>query len=526
MAAQEIQYQATEPPLPPPPSAPLQRDKRLGPLENVARTADFWSRTLTIYAGYKACQAHALLLRAAGWSEDRLKNEHWAAQHRKAAEQMYKLCVDLRGFYLKTGQFIGARGDFVPEQICRKLSLLHDQVPPMPAEQAREVIERELGVPLAAVFEWIDLETPLGSASISQVHKAKLRCPGRQRRNRPFLRPVWDLLRGGYNAADIVPSGRPPVDMQLACEQAPKSGIVAVKVQYPDALPTMALDLSNIRLAAAFLSKTEIKFDLVSAVDELAAQIKLEFDFRREARIMDAVARQFEKLNHRIEVPRSVPSLVTDRLLVMNFLEGVPITRLERHTQNLSEATKRLAARRILSRVSEAYGRMLLLDGLFQADGHPGNILVMKGGKIGLIDYGQSKRLSDSYRAAFAQLVLAMDRGKEEDVAAALAGIGVVTEKEDPALKARLAYGMFDTRGKVDPFSPDSPIKKCGIQKFPPDMFFVLRVVQLLRGLATGMKVSNFSCANQWKPFAKEAEKQLKGVPLPASLSAHIYALQ
>lgn len=102
----------------------------------------------------------------------------------------------------QTGQFIGARGDFVPEQICRKLSLLHDQVrclciwfgrgsrrrrchcavdlksqhvmctlqvPPMPAQQARQVIEKELGAPLDAVFEWIELEEPLGSASISQV---------------------------------------------------------------------------------------------------------------------------------------------------------------------------------------------------------------------------------------------------------------------------------------------------------------------------------------------------------------------
>lgn len=109
----------------------------------------------------------AAALRAMGWDEARLKDEHWAAQHAKAAQQMYSLCVDLRGFYLKvravsctptclarapgwrdggcasglttrtlppsprgpqTGQFIGARGDFVPEQICRKLSLLHDQV--------------------------------------------------------------------------------------------------------------------------------------------------------------------------------------------------------------------------------------------------------------------------------------------------------------------------------------------------------------------------------------------------------------
>ena len=69
----------------------------------------------------------------------------------------------------QAGQFIGARGDFVPEAVCRKLSLLHDRVPPMPAAQAGAAIERELGVPLSAVFEWIDLEEPLGSASISQV---------------------------------------------------------------------------------------------------------------------------------------------------------------------------------------------------------------------------------------------------------------------------------------------------------------------------------------------------------------------
>lgn len=81
------------------------RERPLGPLGNLARTADFWARALTIYAGYKACQAHALALRAlGGWSEERLRDQHWAAQHRRAAEQMYSLCVDLRGFYLKVGQ--------------------------------------------------------------------------------------------------------------------------------------------------------------------------------------------------------------------------------------------------------------------------------------------------------------------------------------------------------------------------------------------------------------------------------------
>jgi hypothetical protein len=72
-------------------------------LESLARTAEFWARAVTIYAGYKACQAHALALRALGWSEERLREEHWARQHTKAAQQLYSLCVDLRGFYLKVG---------------------------------------------------------------------------------------------------------------------------------------------------------------------------------------------------------------------------------------------------------------------------------------------------------------------------------------------------------------------------------------------------------------------------------------
>lgn len=72
-----------------------------GPLASLARTADFWARALSIYAGYKACQAQALALRALGWDDARLKSEHWARQHTKAAEQMYSLCVGLRGFYLK-----------------------------------------------------------------------------------------------------------------------------------------------------------------------------------------------------------------------------------------------------------------------------------------------------------------------------------------------------------------------------------------------------------------------------------------
>lgn len=78
---------------------------------------------------------------------------------------------------------------------------------------------------------------------------------------------------------------------QASRQRHPQGGIVAVKVQYPDAQRTMQQDMSNLRLAAAFLQKTELKFDLVSAIDELSAQLRLEFDFEREARVMDAVSK-------------------------------------------------------------------------------------------------------------------------------------------------------------------------------------------------------------------------------------------
>ena len=169
---------------------------------------------------------------------------------------------------------------------------------------------------------------------------------------------------------------------------------------------------------------------------------------------------------------------------------------------------------------------------------------VQRGGVVALIDYGQSKQLPDHLRLAFARVVLALaSRTASRDprpVSAALGGLGVVTEKNDPAIRAKMAAGMFDTLGKarappavcmllfggwgrvasgrvssggspahqsspppthidaraqVDPFDPDSPIKQSAITTFPADMFFVLRVVQLLRGLATGASPARARCA-------------------------------
>ncbi|KDD73908.1 hypothetical protein H632_c1741p1, partial [Helicosporidium sp. ATCC 50920] len=197
---------------------------------------------------------------------------------------MYDLCLSMRGFYLKAGQFISSRSDFVPDAICRQLLSLLDRVPPMPAALVERALQRELGrSAIEDVFAWVDYEHPLGSASVSQVHLAQLRRSSCLRV--AWLRAVRFFL--GRRSFDA----RGGVDLTELALQGPRNGLVAVKIQYPDAQALMTQDLRNLRALASFLQRMELAFDLVSAVDELASQLSLEFDFAREASVMDAVAR-------------------------------------------------------------------------------------------------------------------------------------------------------------------------------------------------------------------------------------------
>ena len=188
----------------------------------------------------------------------------------------------------------------------------------------------------------------------------------------------------------------------------PTDGRVAIKVQYPDALEIMKQDLGNLRKWAAFLSKTEIQFDLVSAVNELRKQIEFEFDFTREARVMDAIYMALQPISKRVAVPQSIPGLVTKQMLIMSYMEGIPLRDLSQKTASLSPKKRRLAKERILRRLCEAYGRMIFGEGLFQADGHPGNILVQRGARVALLDYGQSKKLASDEVQRLSRLIVAI----------------------------------------------------------------------------------------------------------------------
>lgn len=465
--------------------APAGRGAGAGP-----RTAAFWGGFARIYFGYKGAQARAAALRL--WGGGAAGEEAlWAAHNRWAGLRMWALATELRGFYLKAGQFLGSRGDFVPKETVEVLRRLQDSVPPMRAAEVEALLLHELGLEhLSDMFEWVDLAEPLGSATIAQVHRASVR-PGRlprpwEGRMRRLIRWVRAASGGGGE-------------------------VIALKIQNPHQRAKVDQDLRNLRRAARFIQDFELKFDLTSVVDELAAQVSLEFDFAREAWVQDRVGERLRPLG--VRVPRSLPSLSTPRLLAMEFLDGVPLTKAMDHPslQSMPASAQLKFKQRLLEQISAAYGNMILGDGgLFQADPHPGNLMLLRRGRLGLLDFGQSKTLDREEQRQLAAVVLALASGRESEederaVMDALFRLGVVFERPDPGTCAEVGAHLFDTRGALpDPFAPDSTLRSNAITTFPRDMFFVMRVVQLLRGLKAHMGVPDgFSCAEQWSHLAR-----------------------
>jgi len=213
----------------------------------------------------------------------------------------------------------------MPRQYTSKLALLHDSVPPLAADEIRKVIENELKGPVDAFFKSLDLGTPIGSASVAQVHQG-----------------IWRHTNEK----------------------------VAVKVQYPNAEKLMTSDLKNLRALAEFLQRTELKFDVLSAIKELQSRIKNEFDFEREGRNMDRVRLFLMDRAPDVILPSSIFS--SKRLLVMTFVKGDNLSKLasfrEKSSIKVPKWVKQKAGNKLMNILSRAWGEMIFEFRQFNAD--------------------------------------------------------------------------------------------------------------------------------------------------------------
>ncbi len=277
------------------------------------------------------------------------------ALHLRNAERVKSAILQLNGLFIKIGQLLSILSNFLPEEFQKPLAELQDKIPPRPFDQVRERIERELGQSPETLFARFN-ETPLAAASIGQAHRAQLQ-----------------------DGTEVV-----------------------VKVQHADIEEIARIDLEIMRRLTVFISFFFHIKGMGYMYTQVRKMIEEELDFASEARYMTQIAANLSA-NERIFVPEVHPAFSTTRVLTTTFYEGVKISELSQLD------TWKIERRDLAVRLLRVYCKMLLQDGLYHADPHPGNILVQQDGSIVLLDFGATGQLSPAMREGIPQLIEAAD---------------------------------------------------------------------------------------------------------------------
>jgi predicted unusual protein kinase regulating ubiquinone biosynthesis (AarF/ABC1/UbiB family) len=303
---------------------------------------------------------------------------------RALAVALRRSFADLGPTFIKLGQLIASSPGLFPAFLASEMRRLLDDVPPEASGRIVRTVERELDGPLEDTFASFD-RAPLAAASIAQVHRARL-----------------------HDGTEVV-----------------------VKVRRPKLRGRVERDLRLLRVLAGGLGRLGALGEVtnpVGIVEDLARSMREELDFRREARDMVAFGENLARhgSNDRTVVPDPIEGLVTERVLVMTYVEGVPVDHgdaLRAAGHDLTELV-RLGAR--------AWIEGALVHGLFHGDVHAGNLFVTPEGRIAFLDFGIMGRLDDRTRNVLRRLLPAvMIDGDHRAVMAAVADLGAARREVD-----------------------------------------------------------------------------------------------
>ncbi len=308
------------------------------------------------------------------------------------AERLRLVAQDLGPSFVKLGQIISTRSDLVPADIIQELKKLQDDVPPVPFEQMRDHVERELGATLGELFDYFD-ETPLASASIGQVHRAGI----------------------------LTPTG--PRD-------------VVVKIRRPGIKVIIDRDLDLLYLIARALEhsipETRV-YSPVKMVEEFDRAIQAELDFTLEADNAEQFARNFAT-DPQVRFPVIYRATSSKRVLTMEFLPGRKIYDAIAAGANVEKIAK-IWVRSLIQQIFD--------DGFFHADPHPGNLLILGTEDdpiVAFIDLGMVGRLIPTMRDRTVDLMVAMVRRDPPAIVTALHTLGRPSKRVDRnALEAEIS---------------------------------------------------------------------------------------
>jgi ubiquinone biosynthesis protein len=394
--------------------------------------------------------------------------------------------------FVKLGQLMSTRRDLLPEEFIAELAQLQDRAEPAPWEQVEEVITQSLGAPVGEVFAELQPE-PAAAASIAQVHRARLRC-------------------GDGPDAEV-----------------------AVKVQRPGIRSTVEQDLDILlRLADALEDRARWARAVGTAgvARGFAAAMREELDFRVEARNMAAVAAAWPDQQRAVGgsvlvvLPAVHEQLCTEHVLVIEWLDGVSLRAagplIDERGLDRAELTRALL-RSMVYQITEG--------GVFHADPHPGNVLLLTDGRLALLDFGSVGRLDTQQRSALQNLLLAVGRGDPAALRDALLELVTRTDEIDEWQLER-ALGRFAARHLVGTSPPTAEmftdLFRLASQfelAIPSEIATVLRALATLEGTLSLLTPGIDIAAEARQYAADRVASQLSPAAVPKSAAEEVAAL-
>ncbi len=367
--------------------------------------------------------------------------------------------TDLGTTFVKLGQVLGTRPDLVGPEVAHELSRLQSGTPPDAPGVALATIEKELARPIAECF--LDFEpTAMASASIGQVHRAKLL------------------------------DGRP----------------VVVKVQHPGIEATIRRDLSILSTFAALAERQEeLKhYQPVAVVREFRQTLMRELDFRREMRNLQQFRQNFTA-DETVAFPKPYPDMSGGRVLTMQLLKGTSVgdgTKLRQ---------KQIDCAAVARQGAGVFVQMIFRDGFYHADPHPGNILVMSKGRVGILDAGMVGRIDDELREHIVEILLAAadrDAARLADVIAIICKAPATLDRAGVSADLMEVFGQYGTQA-VDQFDVGGALTAVTriLHEYklfmPSRLSMLIKCLIVLEGTGKGLS-ANFSLAELLAPYRRQ----------------------